>query len=84
MLVILTHIFLLCIRILNDMDFTPYVFSRRIQEFRAEQFQTAATGDSFPLGNSLTNHALFLLRYLLVHCKKWIVIFTKLIVALVA
>ena len=67
-LLIPTSSFTFGIRILNDMNFTPYVFGPRVQEFHAEQFQTAATGDSFHLSNSLTDRALFLLRFLLGMC----------------
>ena len=67
-LLIPTSSFTFGIRILSDMDFTPFIFDHRVQEFRAEQFQTAATGDSFTLGNSLTDRSLFLLRFLLGTC----------------
>ena len=55
------------IRIL-DTDFKPFVFRDSVLELRVEQFQTAFTytdGDSFTLGEAVTNDALPLLRFLL-------------------
>ena len=50
-----------------DRDFRPFAFRDSVQEFRVEQFQTSANGDSFDLGEGdrVTNNALLLLRFLL-------------------